>query len=794
MASGGGGGTTSQPADTDTDSDSLSDTDAVDSTTAETGDTDSSDPDTTAADEESTGEPPPPPPEIDPEPDPPGLSTGLYSSCRVDDDGTLTCWGDGSCGLLADGGAAPAPPTVTGTQNTWASVSIGWDHACGIAEDRSLWCWGNGRDGKVGDGVLDDGLPSDWCRFELMPIAEGTQWARLSLGQDHSCGIQTDGTLWCWGSNEAAQIGDGAVGGNYNRIAPVQVSGSHWLEVYAGDQHTCGLDTSGAVWCWGRAGNGKLGMEGVVFSSLPVEVPGLPPMRSLATGGVSSTMCALTEDGTVWCWGRNQGGVAGLGHDEQVFMPEPVDLPEPIAEIHLSVSSACARSDEGQMWCWGSGSQGQLLDGVAEPGYSSSVPVQMPGDDWIDIAAGGIHLCGRTEAGETLCWGNNEAGQVGDGTSGFDNNRLDAVPVGPWGGGPVADDWVGGQTGSAHGCGAREDGSMWCWGSRRSGRLGNGDPTDDCSPASPSECIYTTPVAVTPTGAGNWDPPSVGFDHTCAVQDDGTLWCWGANGVGQLGQDGDTALSPVQVEAATDWLGVTTGNGATCGLRGSGSAWCWGSNSVGTLGNGSTGASQSSPTQVGVATDWSALALASDNHVCGLRGTDLWCWGRNDFGQLGLGVEGDPVATPTQVPGAWSDVAVDGLRTCAIATDGSLSCWGAIDPTTSTPTPVGTDTDWAQVSVGSSFRCARKLDGTLWCWGSNTYGQLGQGSIGDSRSTDLPVQVGTDTDWLDIAAHESTVCGRRGSTLWCWGRNFSGQQGNDTIFPSGTPREVRNDG
>ena len=784
MASGGGGGTTSA------ETDAATETDGLDGTTVDPDGTDSSGEDTTATDE-STGEPPPP--DIDPEPDPPGLASAWWTTCHVQEDGTMTCWGDGSCGISGNGGTYAIAPTPTATDNTWASMDGGVEHACAIAQDRSLWCWGNGHDGKVGDGVLDDGLPFEACRLELMEVAAGTEWARLSLGWDHTCGVQTDGTLWCWGNNEVGQIGDGAVGSSFNRIVPTQIGSDDWLDVYAGQEHSCGLHSSGAVWCWGWGFDGELGMENVDFSSTPVEVPGLPPMVSLATGGTSTSTCALTEDGTPWCWGENASGVTGLGTEERVFMAAPVELPEPVIEIHVSQNTACALSEGGGLWCWGTGSQGQLLDGVVEPGHMSTTPVAIPGDDWIDVAAGVQHICGRNGAGETLCWGNNDTGQVGDGTSGPDNHRIDPVPVGPWGGGTVADDWVAGSSGQAHSCGLREDGSMWCWGSRASGRLGNDDANDDCSPANPGDCIVTTPVAVTPMGGAAWEAPRVGQGHTCARQTDGSLWCWGANGSGQLGFAGDDALVPTQVGAAIDWTMVEIGAGSTCGLRAPGTLWCWGSNSFGALGNGTEGGNDPNPTQVGAATNWDSVSMSGGSHACGLRGDQLWCWGRNNFGQLGLGFDGDPVTAPTPVTGTWSAVSAGGFETCAIATNGSLWCWGVDDPIVDTPTQLGTDTDWVQVATGGSTSCGRRADGSLWCWGDNRFGQLGQGTVDDPPDSATPLQVGTDTDWLDISVYDGTACGRRGSTLWCWGNSLSGQQGNDTVFVSGTPREVRND-
>lgn len=753
----------------------------------------------------STGDPPPP--EIDPLPDPPGLSANAFTSCRVDDDGTMTCWGDGSCGLLADGGELARAPFATATDSSWASVSSGTRHSCAIGDDRSLWCWGDGADGKVGDGVLNEGLPPTWCRYSLMEIAPGASWARLSLGDDHSCGVQTDGTLWCWGNNDSGQIGDGSVGPLYSRLEPVEVGGTAWIDVYAGHEHTCGVDGAGTVWCWGLGSHGELGVEDMTFSSVPVEVPGLPAVRELARGGTGSSTCALTMEDTLWCWGRNIFGAAGVGSEDDVFTPTEVDLGTPIAAVHMGSSTACARAEDGRLWCWGLGSSGQLGDGVVAQGHFSTTPVQAPGEDWIDLAVGREHVCGQTSDGQTLCWGDNLVGQVGDGTSGPDNGRTMPVPVGPWGGGPVASDWAVGEVGDSHGCGRRLDGSMWCWGGRKQSQLGDDDALGDCPEPNPTECASTTPVAVTPAGTGAWGDPELGAEHTCALQDDGTLWCWGQNLQSQLGYSGDDGAIPTRVGMATNWTAVSLGQISTCGLRSPGTLWCWGGNSDGVLGNGMIGGSEPAPVQVGIETDWVSIEVGSFLHACGIRSDQsLWCWGRNDYGQLGLGSVGDPEPTPVQVPGSWASVSAGAFHTCAIAVDGTLWCWGragdgelgigpvAEDATIPSPTQVGADSDWNQVALGGRLSCGRRGLGTVWCWGNNDRGQLGQGTIGVPPMADVPLQVGADADWVDLSVASAIACGRRGTDLWCWGSNSFGGQGNDTIFSSGTLQQVRDDG
>ncbi len=241
-------------------------------------------------------------------------------------------------------------------------------------------------------------------------------------------------------------------------------------------------------------------------------------------------------------------------------------------------------------------------------------------------------------------------------------------------------------SGSAHTCGMRDDGGLWCWGFNAYGQLGLGDMAQ-----------REAPEQVDP--GESWAMVSAGLHHTCGIQGDDTLWCWGRNFVGQLGLgDTDQRESPAEVSQGTDWILVVSGSFHTCGTREPGSLWCWGYNETGQLGLGDAD-DRHSPEEVGTESDWWEVR-AGAAHTCGTR-TDgsLWCWGANAKGQLG---QGDT---------AGRDV----------------------------PVQVGTTADWATVSTGLRHTCGIRLDGTLWCWGENTHGQLG---FADDVSRDIPADVG----------------------------------------------------
>jgi alpha-tubulin suppressor-like RCC1 family protein len=276
--------------------------------------------------------------------------------------------------------------------------------------------------------------------------------------------------------------------------------------------------------------------------------------------------------------------------------------------------------------------------------------------------------------------------------------------------------------------------------------------------------------------------------YACATRTDHTLWCWGSAGYGELGlgRTGDK-WTPTEVGTDTDWRDVTASGYHTCATRLNGALWCWGSNAFGALGIGQIKHDFSTPMRVGDDTDWASVS-AGYYHTCGTR-TDgtIWCWGGNQYGQLGLGhalVSGDPArcgsckAKPMQVGSRtdWTSLVAGALHTCATRVDHTLWCWGyngegglGLGDTDDRhfPVQVGVDTDWASLALGGFHTCATRTDGTLWCWGWNRYGQLG---VRDTVNRLTPTQVGAGNLWSQLGAGSIHTCATRTNhTLWCWG-------------------------
>lgn len=301
--------------------------------------------------------------------------------------------------------------------------------------------------------------------------------------------------------------------------------------------------------------------------------------------------------------------------------------------------------------------------------------------------------------------------------------------------------------------------------------------------------------AVASTTTADWLEVDAGSTHSCAIKTNYSLWCWGDNSEGQIG-NGDPqgqiciggASSFCRDKTKKQWVKVSAGNNYTCGIeRTTQKLYCWGKNNYGQLGH----ATSSVPVEVTGGGKWSAV-VAGDTHTCAIK-TDktLWCWGRDDKGQLGNDSLYSNKTSPTRVSTAiatmWVDVDVESKQSCAVATTYVMYCWGqwgwvGTVGGSNNPTPTRVQsgdishfTDWRSVSTGRYHICGIRASGALYCFGKNNVGQVGNGTGVDVR---YPVQVNAGVNWLSVDLGLDFTCGiRSNGQLWCWGDNYFGQPG-----------------
>jgi alpha-tubulin suppressor-like RCC1 family protein len=703
-----------------------------------------------------------------------GAAVGSYA---VSTAGGRTCTSSGtSCQITGLVPGATYTFTVTATNPVGtgpaSTTSVTMPAPVAPVDTFELSVWGSGAGGRTGVLILGTGSTS----AVRMPGPES--WATVSAGTDHTCGLTTGGALYCWGDNSNGELG---VGDLAQRWEPVPVSaGVVWSSVTAGQDDTCAIKASdSSLWCWGYYGATNL--------TTPVQMTttGVTTWSSVSVG--IQFGCGLKTDGTLWCLGVGANGQLGNGSLSNQTSAVQVSVGTTFSGVTTGAQHACAiRATDSVLLCWGSNGSGQLGDGTTT---QASSPVTVSGGlAWSDVSAGQGTTCGVTTGGSLYCWGAGGLGQLGNG-----GTSSSSVPVRE---STAATIWSSvTSTFGGTSCALKADGTAFCWGANADGEIGDGSTTDRTSP--------------TASGAiSDWTSISGGDRSVCGVRSDHAVWCQGYDGNGELGQHHGVAVgSPTPViPGAGPWLSGSTGDEGGCGVQSNGTLWCWGDATNGQTGVGGATGNVTTPT-AGPADLWSEVSVG-ETHTCGVTTSgSLYCWGENSSGQLGQGDTTDqpaPVAVGASGVGTWSAVSAGYYSTCAIAATGAnaggLYCWGMNSSgqvgnggtaVQTSPVHLGSAT-WSAVAAGRQHTCGVRTAGTLWCWGANGFGQLGQGgAAGTPANATSPQQVGSATTWSSVGAgYEFSCAGQGDGTLWCWGRNDVSQLGDRTGTTRTSPTRV----
>ncbi|MBX7185156.1 MAG: hypothetical protein K1Y01_08450, partial [Vicinamibacteria bacterium] len=594
---------------------------------------------------------------------------------------------------------------------------------------------------------------------------------QIEAGGNHACALTTSGGVKCWGWNGNGELGDGTA---TTRLRPVDVMGlaTGVVKIAAGLNHTCALTNQGGIKCWGRNDRGQLGNGTTVSSLSPANVTGLTSGVVDITVGEVHT-CAITSAGGVKCWGDNLLGQ--LGDGTTVGRATPADvltLKSGAMAVSAGLQHTCALTQAGGLKCWGYNGWGGLGNGTTDD-QAAATDVTGLSRGVIALSAGGYHTCALTSEGGVKCWGANAGGEVGDGTT---TDRL--VPI------AVSDLAAGVESisaGEGHTCAITSGHAALCWGVNGEGRLGDGTEANRLTP---------TPVS---GFARNAAAISAGGLHTCALTGQGGARCWGGNALGAVG-DGTTTDRWVATAVSTladGAKGISAGGADTCALSASGGASCWGSNGNGQLGDG-THNDRPTPTRVSTQSWEVASTDPGNTHTCALTDAGgVRCWGKNTSGELGDGTTTER-AIPVDVVGLQSGViaiAAGEAHTCALTQSGAVKCWGfnfqgqlGDGTTTERHTPVsviGLETGVIAIATGAHHTCAVTSSGGAKCWGLAAQGQIGDGFT-INRSVPVNV-VGLTSGVTAISAGSYGACVlTTGGGVRCWGYNLSGQLGDGT--------------
>lgn len=636
-----------------------------------------------------------------------------------------------------------------------------------------LYLFGYNLYGQLGDNTtLDDFVPTQ---------IGNRSWAQIATGSNHTLALRSDSYLFTWGENDVGQLGDKTT---VHRSSPVQLGGGFWNSIATKNNTSYGIQNDGKLYAWGQSSNGELGINNYATPSLAKS------WTSVATGDSHSV--ALRSDGMLFSWGNGVNGQLGINVTGHRSSQVQIGTSSWIYVAAGSGASFGIRKD-GLLYSWGVNPGGKLGDGTTNP---RSSPTQIGTNSWVQVQDGQFQAAGITYDGLLHTWGAGTVGQLGDGSVGIHRSRpvqitslvsesdiedyANTLGINPY---PIS--WTTVYSGSATKSvfSIRNDGSLVAWGDNTTGQLGTNNIFSASSPVVVSTESWLQVVTNGSTQAG-----------TLAIKYDNTLWAWGDNTSGQIGDSTTVSKSsPVQI-GVDSWIGIGKGITSSFGIKNDGSLWAWGAGSVGQLGLNSLTAF-SSPVLVS-ASSWVLVTSGAGNSTYSIRQDGiLFAWGQNLHCQLANGSSVNR-SSPVQVTSlvsdqdqldyiatlgspvtltSWTQVSIGYSGSLGIRSDGMLFGWGDVNVVNySSPVMIGTSS-WTQVSVGFRNFAAIRIDGALFTWGYNALGALGDNTIIDRSS---PVQIGT-SSWIQISAGENQLYAIDSSNLlWATGATELGDNTN----------------
>jgi len=704
-------------------------------------------------------------------------------------DGTVWATGVNNYGQLGDGTTVNKSTLVqvkgvggVGFLTDVVQIAVGQYYTVAVKSDGTVHAWGFNNYGQLGDGTLVQKLTPVQVKG-VGGVGYLTGVSRVAVNMQHSLALKSDGTVFAWGRNVFGELGNST---SNDSSTPVQVKGVGGVDyltgvsqIAAGMYHSTALKSDGTVWSWGYNVNGQLGDNTADNKLTPVQTTDIGGVGFLT--GVSNieagrhNSLALKSDGTVWSWGYNEFGQ--LGDNTVVEKHAPVQVKGAggvgfltnVVRINTADSFVLATKSDGTVWAWGYNSDKQLGDNTI---VNKSAPVQVLGVSGIgflsevaSVGAGSLHSLVIKTDGSVWAWGRGTNGQLGN-----DNILSQSFPIQAMIKSDTLSDFNGVAslskgTYNFHTMAVKSDGTVWAWGKNDYGQLGNGSLLNKKNPTQ----VNGVDGLGFLTGVSKI---SNGFGHSLALKTDGTVFAWGYNGSGQLGDD--TYIDkkvPLQIKGAggigylSDISQVSAGTHHSLFLKTDGTVWSVGRNTEGQLGDNTVTTRKlivqvKGPGGVGYLTDITQISAGSYYSLALKSDGTVWAWGVDDYGQLGDNAIANQSA-PVQVKG---------------------------------PGGVGYLTGISQIAAGMYHSLASKSDGTAWSWGRGTYGQLGNGLFIDTLT---PVQVKdvggagflSSISYVSATPYSSFAIKTDGTAL-AWGYNANGQLGDNTTVDKNTPVQI----
>ncbi len=677
--------------------------------------------------------------------------------------------------------------------------------SAGVAIDTATIDWfSDGADIATVDSTgLATGVKSGSVQIiAIHPASNITGYASLSvllaptqnfsLNSNNGCALTTTNQVACWGPNPHGILGFAPNTGDWATAYGPQTiplpTNETYTQVATGTAHACALTTNGTIYCWGSGGNGELGNGSFFDTHTPVQVQ--QPSGELFTDVTAGDWftCAATQSGQAYCWGQSDVGQLGNGSTTESNVPVAVDqssLGISLFDVEAENRTVCAIGTNGLAACWGEGHVGQLGDGGNFDSYTPSAVSMPPVGSFTQIAMFRYGGCGLGTDNIPYCWGQNTGGAI-DGTSDWGATM------------PVTA--VGTETFTQIGrsdetlCGVTTSNTVRCTGNNGAFTFGNGT-------SNTSTALWEN--GATGVTASALDGGSYGT--MCALDVGGDVWCWGSVGVGLVGTgQSESTATPLQT-SVTNAVDVTGRAGHFCALTGSGDVYCWGRDVY----YFTNGAYQDASTPVPAVAPPAGVLFKNislgNGHLCALTDAgQVYCLGANWSGQLGDGTfnwsQNGWVLAQHPTGGNWTEMAAGNDHTCARDNASAIYCWGSDnqgqlgdgDSGTDKPSPTQVSdvgVAWASLTMGGAHTCATTTASDLFCWGYGGEGQLGNASYANFST---PQEVAASTFFGYVTASSGNTCALNLSNqAFCWGNSDSGRIGDGSVasYPN-TPQQV----
>ncbi|OYT93927.1 MAG: hypothetical protein CFE43_00905 [Burkholderiales bacterium PBB3] len=561
------------------------------------------------------------------------LAAGGYHTLAIKSDGSVWSWGANEYGQLGDGAFAARKRAFSLSLGKATSVAAGTNHSLAVLSDGSLWAWGINEYGQLGDASNAN---------RSTPVAIGSGYVQVAAGNDFSLARKSDGSVWAWGRNTSGQLGDG---GTLARNVPTKLPGSFTFK-WVGASSFAGLaiDANNTLYYWGlvNAGAGFKPSTPVVLAT---------GVASVAAGETHFLIKKL--DGSLVAQGANTLGQLGIDDPDVNYSLAPV-------LVNLSVSAFAAAGDhsiavtsDGHGVAWGDNSEGQLAQGRDD---RLSTPVELA-DDITSFSLEGRVAFAINKNGVLFGWGDNSTGRLGV-LSKREQPKLVRIGTG----------YASVSSGNTQTFAIKTDGSLWGWGENDFGQLGLGDTEN-----------RPVPVKI----GDNYKAVAAGASHTLGLKTDGSLWAWGRNHYGQLGNGlfevrfGQQS-NPTPIKVGDGFTAILAGAHHSVGMRADGTVWVWGWNDYGQVGDGSV-LSRSSP--VLIKSNVAKLLSAQISTVVLGKDGVTYAWGYNGearrrYNVLLAGVDQNNVLLPTVVAGGFLGASVGSGHALYLRNDGLITSVG----------------------------------------------------------------------------------------------------------------------